>query len=93
MLAQTCLIKLARRIQATLVAQTVMNPPATPETQVQSLGQEHPLEKGMATHCSILAWGIPWTEKPRGLQSMRSQSQTHVTCHLTKEAPGSFFPS
>ena len=43
MLAQTCLIKLARRIQATLVAQTVMNPPATPETQVQSLGQEHPL--------------------------------------------------
>jgi len=45
--------------------------PATQETRVQSLGQENPLEKGMATHSSILAWKIPWTEKPGGLQSMR----------------------
>jgi len=43
------------------------------DTQVQSLGQEDPLEKEMATHSSILAWEIPWTEKPGGLQSMRSQ--------------------
>ena len=40
------------------------------ETRVQSLGQEDPLEKGMATHSSILAWRIPWTEEPGGLQSM-----------------------
>ena len=45
------------------------------ETRVQSLGWEEPLEKGMATHSSILAWGIPWTEEPGGLQSMESQSQ------------------
>ena len=43
---------------------------------VPSLGQEDPLEKGMATHSSILAWRIPWTEEPGGLQSMESQSQT-----------------
>ena len=43
------------------------------ETLVQSLGQENPLEKGMATHFSILAWRIPWTEEPGGLQSMGSQ--------------------
>ena len=45
----------------------VKNPPAMQETQVQSLGMGDPLEKGMATHCSILAWEIPWTEKPRRL--------------------------
>ena len=44
---------------------------------VQSLGQEDPLEKGMATHSSILAWRIPWTEKPGGLQSMRLQKVSH----------------
>ena len=49
------------------------NPPAMQETQVQSLGQEDPLEKDMATHSSILVWGIPWTEEPGGLQSMGSQ--------------------
>ena len=49
------------------------NPPAMQETQVQSLGGEDPLEKGMATHCSILAWRIPWTEEPGGLQSTGSQ--------------------
>ena len=48
----------------------VKNPPATQETQVQSLGREDPLEREMATHSSILAWRIPWTEEPGGLQSM-----------------------
>ena len=47
------------------------------ETQVRSLGQEAPLEEGMATHSSILAWRIPWTEKPGGLQSMGSQRVGH----------------
>ena len=47
---------------AFLVAHMVKNLPAMQETQVQSLGQEDPLEKKMATHCSILAWRIPWTE-------------------------------
>ena len=51
----------------------VKNLPATQETQVQSLGQEDPLEKGMATYSSILAWRIPWTEEPGRLQSMESQ--------------------
>ena len=55
---------------ASLVAQTVKNPPAMRETWVQSLGQEDPLEKEVATHSSILAWQIPWTEEPGGLQSM-----------------------
>ena len=45
----------------------VKNPPATQETQVQSLGWEDPLEEGMATHSSVLAWEIPWTEEPGGL--------------------------
>ena len=59
--------------QALLVAQTVKNLPAIQETGVQSLGQEDPPEKGMATHSSILAWRIPWTEEPGGVQSMGSQ--------------------
>ena len=58
---------------ASLVAQMVKNLPAMRETQVQSLGQEDPLEKGMATHSSILAWRIPWTEEPGGPQSMGLQ--------------------
>ena len=58
---------------ASLVAQTAKTPRALWEIQVQSLGQEDPLEKGMATRSSILAWRIPWTEKPGGLQSMGSQ--------------------
>ena len=53
-----------------LVTQTVKNLSAVQETQVRSLGWEDPLEKGMATHSSILAWRIPWTEEPGGLQSM-----------------------
>ena len=52
------------------VAQTVKNLPAMPETQVQPLDQENPLEKGMATHTSILAWRIPRAEEPGGLQPM-----------------------
>ena len=59
-----------------LVAQTVKNLPAMQDTRVQSLGQEDSLQKGMANHSSILAWRIPWTEEPGGLQSMGSQSQT-----------------
>ena len=63
-----------------LVAQMVKNLPAMQETQVQSLDREDPLEKGMATHSSILAWEIPWTEKPGGLQSMGSQkSRTQLS--------------
>ena len=54
------------------MAQTVKSLPAMQETQVQSLGQEDPLEKEMATQSSILVWRIPWTEEPRGLQSMGS---------------------
>ena len=57
---------------ASLVAQMVKNLPTMWETQVQSLGQEDPLEKGMATHSIILAWRIPWTEEPGGLQSVGS---------------------
>ena len=59
------------------MAQTVKCLPAMWETQVQSLGQEDPLEKTMATHSSILAWRIPWTEEPGGLQSMGSQRLGH----------------
>ena len=58
---------------ASQVAQTAESLPTMQETWVQSLGQEDPLDKGMATHSSILAWGIPWTEEPGGLQSMASQ--------------------
>ena len=53
-----------------MMAQMVKNPAATQETQVQSLGQEDPVEEEMATHSSILAWEIPWTEEPGGLKSM-----------------------
>ena len=56
-------------LNTSLVAQMVKNPPAMQETQVWSLGWEDPLEKGVATHCSILAWRIPRTEEPGGLQS------------------------
>ena len=62
---------------ASLVAQTVKNLPAMWKTRVRSLGQEDPLEKEMATHSSILAWRIPWTEQPHGLQSMGSQRVGH----------------
>ena len=58
---------------ASLVAQSVKNLPAMLETRVQSLGWEESLEKEMATHSSILAWEVPWTEEPGGLQSMGFQ--------------------
>ena len=59
------------------MAQKVKNLPAVWETQVQSLGREDPLEKEMATHSSILAWRIPWTEEPFGLQSTGSPKGGH----------------
>ena len=55
-------------IWASLVAQTEKNLPALQETQVQSMDQEDPLEKEMATHSSIIVWELPWTEEPVGLQ-------------------------
>ena len=63
---------------ASLVAQTVKNLPAVQETRVQSLGQVDPLEKGMATHSSIPAWRIPWSEEPGGLWSLGLQSVRHT---------------
>ena len=60
------------------MVQVVKNLPAMQETQVRSLGQEDPLEKGMGTHSSILAWRIPWTEKPGGLQSRGSQESDNL---------------
>ena len=60
-------------LTTSLVAQMVKNLPVMQETWVWSLGWEDPLEKGLATHSSILAWRIPWKEKPGGLQSMVSQ--------------------
>ena len=62
---------------ASLVAQTVKNPPTVQEMWIQPLGWEDPLEKGMATHSSILAWRIPETEEPGGLRSMGSQRVGH----------------
>ena len=59
------------------MAQMVKNLPAMQETQVQPLGQEDPLDEGIATHSSILAWRTPWTEEPGGLQSMESQRVRH----------------
>ena len=58
---------------ASHVAQWVKNPPAMPETLVQFLGQEDPLEEGISTHSSILAWKMLWKEEPGGLQSIGSQ--------------------
>ena len=71
---------------ASLVAWLVNNTPAMRETWVQSLGWEDPLEEGMATHSSILAWRIPWTQEPGGLQSMGSQKVGHswMTKHSTQ---------
>ena len=60
-------------LMSSLVAQLVKNPPAKWETWIRSLGWEDPLEEGMETHSSVLAWKIPWTEEPDGLLSMGSQ--------------------
>ena len=62
---------------ASLVAQMVKNLPIMQQVQVQSLGWEDPLEKGLATHSSILAWRIPWTEEPGRIQSLGSQRVGH----------------
>ena len=80
-------------IRASLVAQMVKNLPVMQETWVQSLGWEDLLKEGMATHSSVFAWRIPWTEEPGGLQSMGSQRLGHdwVTKHSTvliKESSG-----
>ena len=61
----------------TQMSPSLQNLPAMQETRVQSLGQEDPLEKGMATHSSILPWRIPWTEEPGRLQSRESQRVRH----------------
>ena len=65
------------KFRASLVAQMVKNLPEMRQTWVQSLGQEDPLEKAMGIHSSILAWRIPWTEKPGRLQSMGSHRVRH----------------
>ena len=73
-------------IKSSLVAQMVKNLPAMQKKQencVRSLGQEYLLEKGMATHSSIHAWRIPWTEEPSGLQSMGSQRVRHNSVTFT----------
>ena len=70
---------------APLVAQMVKNLPTIRETQIWSLGQVDPLDKGMATHSSILAWRIPWTEEPDRLQSMGSQWIPYRCSYLCNE--------
>ena len=67
----------ASQLKASLVAQRIKRLPAMQETRVRSLGGEDPLEKEMATHSSIPAWRIPWTEEPGGLQSTGSQRVGH----------------
>ena len=74
-----------------LVAQMVRGPPVMQETRIQSLGLEDPLEKGMATHFSILAWRIPWTEKTGRPQSMGSQ-ESDMTELLTLSPPSGTAP-
>ena len=66
-------------IGASLVAHTVKNLPEMRKTQIQSLGLEDLLEEEMATHSSIPAWRIPWTEEPGELESIGSQSQTQLS--------------
>ena len=69
---------------ASLVAQLVKNPPAVRETWVWSLGREDPLEEGMATHSSILAWRIPWTEEPGMLYRSQKAGHNWATKHTHK---------
>ena len=72
-------------MKASLIAQQVKNLPARQETWVQFLGREDSLEKEMAIHSSILAWKIPWTEEPGGLQSMGSKSRTRLSDYTTNK--------
>jgi len=74
-----CFLPIPANFGAFLVAQMVKNLPAIWKTQVQSVGPEDSLEKGMATHSIIIAWRIPWTEEPGGLESMGLQSQTRLS--------------
>ena len=70
------------------MAQAVKNPPAVQETRVQSLGREDPLEEEMATHSSVLAREMPWTEEPGGLQSVGSrESDRTERCHFRFSSP------
>ena len=78
---------------ASLVAQVVKNSPALQETQVLSLGWENPLEKEVATHSSILAWWIPWTEEPAGLQFVGLQRVGHDWATNTFTFPISSAPN
>ena len=72
------------------MAQMVKNLPAMQETGIQSLGQEDPLQKGIATHSRILVWRIPWTEEPGGLQSMgHKESDTTERLNNKREEPAS----
>ena len=73
MLCRLIILTYLTTVQVSLVAQRLKRLPAMQETWARSLGREEPLEKQMATHSSILAWRIPWTEKPGGLQSIGSQ--------------------
>ena len=77
LLVGSLVASLVAPLVAPLVAQTVKSMPAMWETWVQSLGWEDLLEKEMATHSSILAWRVPWTEEPGGLQSMGLQRIGH----------------
>ena len=78
------------------MSETVKNPLTMQEIPVRSLGREDPLEKGMATHSSILAWRIPWTEETGGLQSMGLQRVRHnrvTKIHTRTHSPLSFVKS
>ena len=75
--AKKMVITTALNPESSLVAQRLKHLPPMRETRVRSLGPEDPLEKEMATHFSILAWRIPWTEEPGGLQSMGLQRVGH----------------
>ena len=80
-------VRFGNQIWASLVAQMVKNLPTMQETWVRSLGWEDSLEKGMATHSSILTWRIPWTEEPGGLQSKGGRTQLS-NCAFTGLGPG-----
>ena len=79
------------RIYTSLLAQMVKNLPAMQETQVWPLSQENPLKKGMATHSSILAWRIPWTEEPGGLYSAWGHKESDMTRWLIRRYSKSIY--
>ena len=80
-----------RMIEASVVSQMVKNLPAMQETQFWSPGREDPPKKEMATHSSVLAWRIPWTEEPGGLQSL-GRKELNTTERLTLLLSLFFFP-